>query len=134
MAYFSKEAEILAFRQLSELSADPLKQGATQKVSAIRHALALDEYYKHHGVSCDTTDREDTREFEEYVGRVVSLFDGYYTPNFYSIKNGNNNSKAVLKLYFLYTNISCVPENICVASDSGSLHVIAKGSCEDKHL
>lgn len=86
MAYFSKEAEMLAFRQLSELNAEPLKQGATQKVSAIRHALALDEYYKHHGVSCDTTDREDTREFEEYVGHVVALFSGYYTPNFYSIK------------------------------------------------
>ena len=86
MAYFSKESEILAFRQLSELSADPLKQGATQKVSAIRHAIAIDEFYKRHNCNCNTTDRDDSRNYEEYVGRVVALFDGCYTPNFYSIK------------------------------------------------
>lgn len=86
MAYFSKEAALLAFRQLSELSADPLKQGATQKVSAIRHALALDEFYKYHEAYCDTTDRDESQEFEEYVGHVVSLYEGYYTNNFYSVK------------------------------------------------
>lgn len=87
MAYFSKEAELLAFRQVSEINADPLVQGATQKISAIRHAVALDEFYKHHSRKCDCADRDDSREFEEYVGNVVSLFDGYYTPNFFSIKS-----------------------------------------------
>lgn len=86
MAYFSKEAELLAFRQLSEMNPDPLVQGATQKVSAIRYAIALDEFYKHHERNCDCANRDDSREFEEYVGNIVSLFEGYYTQNFYSIK------------------------------------------------
>lgn len=86
MAYFSKEAELLAFRQLSEISPDPTVQGATQKVSAIRYAIALDEFYKHFGRNCDSGDREDSRAFEVYVGNVVSLYEGVYTQNFYSFK------------------------------------------------
>lgn len=86
MAYFSKSNLLTAFNHLSQLSADPLKQGATQRISAIRHALALDEFYKRFDRDCDTSDRDDTVYFEEYVGNVVSLYDGYYTPNFYSTK------------------------------------------------
>ena len=42
MAYISKENILAAYKKLSQMHPDPDAQGATQKVSAIRHFLALD--------------------------------------------------------------------------------------------
>ncbi len=62
---------------------DPSVQGATQKVSAIRHFLALDRFYKIHGRDCDTRNKEDKDEFVQLVGLTSNVCPGLYTTNFY---------------------------------------------------
>ena len=83
MAYLSKETVLNAYKVLSTLSADPLAQGATQRISAIRYLLALDMFYKTHNRPCDTQDRSDAAEYIENVGKVVAVNDVQYTTNFY---------------------------------------------------
>lgn len=83
MAYLSKETVLNAYKVLSTLSADPLAQGATQRISAIRYLLALDMFYKTHNRPCDTQDRSDAAEYIENVGKVVAVNDTQYTTNFY---------------------------------------------------
>lgn len=83
MAYLSKETVLNAYKVLSTLSADPLAQGATQRISAIRYLLALDMFYKMHNRPCDTQDRSDAAEYIENVGKIIAVNDTQYTTNFY---------------------------------------------------
>ncbi len=83
MAYLTKETLIAAYKVLSTLSENPSAQGATQKVSAIRYALALDMFYKEYHRECDTRDSQDKASFIEKVGIVVALENSFYTTNFY---------------------------------------------------
>lgn len=62
---------------------DPNAQGATQKISAIRHFLALDSFYKLHNRNCNTRDRNDKEEFANLVGKVCDVCLNLYTTNFY---------------------------------------------------
>lgn len=62
---------------------DPEAQGATQKISAIRHFLALDSFYKLHNRSCNTRDRNDKEEFANLVGEICGIYLDLYTTNFY---------------------------------------------------
>lgn len=91
MAYLSKETVLNAYKVLSTLSADPLAQGATQRISAIRYLLALDMFYKTHNRPCDTQDRNDAVEYIENVGKVVAVNETQYTTNFYyPLKNNSD--------------------------------------------
>jgi hypothetical protein len=90
MAYLSKETILNAYKVLSTLSADPLAQGATQRISAIRYLLALDMFYRTHNRPCDTQDRTDAAEYIENVGKVVAVNDNLYTTNFYYPLKGNS--------------------------------------------
>ncbi len=91
MAFLSKETVLNAYKVLSTLSADPLAQGATQRISAIRYLLALDMFYKTHNRPCDTQDRNDAAEYIENVGKVVAVNDTQYTTNFYyPLKNNSD--------------------------------------------
>lgn len=83
MAYFSKEAILKAYKQLSKLSADPTAQGATQRVSALRYFVALDEFYAVYHKNCDTKDSSNKESYTEYVGNVVEVTEDLYTGNFY---------------------------------------------------
>ena len=49
MGYLNKNAILKAYKELSHISKDPTLQGATQKVSAIRHFMALDSFYRTRG-------------------------------------------------------------------------------------
>lgn len=84
MAYLSKKTLLEAYKVLSTLSEHPSAQGATQKVSAIRYALALDMFYKRNNRECDTRDSEDKNEFSNNVCFIVALNDRLYTANFYT--------------------------------------------------
>lgn len=83
MAYLSKQTILAAYKFLSTLSPDPTKQGAIQKVSALRYFLALDMFYKKHDKPCDTRDKNDAKEFIDNVGLVVAIKDDCYTGNFH---------------------------------------------------
>lgn len=84
MAYLSKKTLLEAYKVLSTLSENPSAQGATQKVSAIRYALALDMFYKKNNRECDTRDGKDKNEFSNNVCFIVALSDILYTANFYT--------------------------------------------------
>ena len=62
---------------------DPNAQGATQKISAIRHFLALDSFYKLHNRDCNTRDKDDKEEFADLVGKVCEVCHDLYKTNFY---------------------------------------------------
>lgn len=83
MAYFSKDAILKAYKQLSKLSSDPTAQGATQRVSALRYFVALDNFYAVFRKNCDTKDSSHKESYTGYVGDVVSVTDDLYTGNFY---------------------------------------------------
>ncbi len=83
MAYLNKNDVLKAYKVLSELRPNPTAQGATQNVSALRHVLALDMFYKNEHTNCNTRDRIHKTKFNEYVGVVCSVCDSLYTPNFY---------------------------------------------------
>ena len=83
MRYFSKKSVLKAYECLSRLSENPSLQGATQKVSAIRHFLALDMFFRTHNRDCDTRDLADKKEFVSYVGKICSVCEGMYTTNFF---------------------------------------------------
>lgn len=83
MSYFSKNTILSAYKQLSKLTNDPTAQGATQKVSALRYFVALDEFFAHKRDNCDTKDSSDKDAFTQYVGSVVKVTDDKYTSNFY---------------------------------------------------
>ena len=83
MRYFSKKSVLKAYECLSRLSENPSLQGATQKVSAIRHFLALDMFFRTHNRDCDTRNLTDKRAFVTYVGKICSVCEGMYTTNFF---------------------------------------------------
>lgn len=83
MAYISKQNVLSAYKKLSEMHSDPTVQGATQKVSAIRHFIALDRFYKIHGKNCDTRAKADKDEFVQLVGITCDVCSELYSTNFY---------------------------------------------------
>lgn len=83
MAYISKQNVLSAYKKLAEMHSDPTVQGATQKVSAIRHFIALDRFYKIHGKDCNTRVKADKDEFVQLVGITSDVCAGLYTTNFY---------------------------------------------------
>lgn len=83
MSYFSKEAILDAYKHLSKLTNDPTAQGATQKISALRYFVALDEFYAEKGRDCDTKNNSDKNVYTECVGHVVKVTSTKYTSNFY---------------------------------------------------
>ncbi len=83
MGYLNKNAILKAYEQLSHLSKDPTLQGATQKVSAIRHFMALDAFYKIYERNCDIRNKDDKNEFIKYVGYICDVCLNLYTTNFY---------------------------------------------------
>lgn len=83
MAYISKRNILAAYKKLSQMHPDPNAQGATQKISAIRHFLALDSFYKLYDRDCNTRDRNDKEEFVNLVGKFCEVCLDLYTTNFY---------------------------------------------------
>lgn len=83
MGYLNKNAILKAYKELSHISKDPTLQGATQKVSAIRHFMALDSFYRINERNCDTRDKNDKNEFIQYVGYICDVCLNLYTTNFY---------------------------------------------------
>lgn len=83
MGYLNKNAILKAYKGLSKLSVDPTLQGATQKVSIIRHFLALDSFFNQFHRNCDTRSKEDRKEFIDKVGHVCTVYKDFYSTNFY---------------------------------------------------
>lgn len=83
MGYLNENAILKAYKELSHISKDPTLQGATQKVSAIRHFMALDSFYRINERNCDTRDKNDKNEFIQYVGYICDVCLNLYTTNFY---------------------------------------------------
>lgn len=83
MAYISKLNILLAYKKLSQMHSDPNAQGATQRISAIRHFLALDRFYKLYNRDCNTRLKNDRDEFAHLVGIVSDVCFDLYTTNFY---------------------------------------------------
>ena len=65
MVYLSKSSVLSAYCKLSLLSENPITQGATQKVSALRYFIALDMFYKTNGTNCDTKNNSNKDLFSE---------------------------------------------------------------------
>ena len=84
MGYLTKSAILQAYELLAHLSPDPSVQGATQKVSAIRHFMALDSFYKSKRRDCNTREKEDKNDFIAHVGYVCDVCPNFYTTNFYA--------------------------------------------------
>ena len=95
MGYLTKSAILKAYEQLSHLSPDPTVQGATQKVSAIRHFMALDSYYKAKSHDCNTREKEDKADFITHVGYICDVCPNFYTTNFYTPLKEHNKDFAV---------------------------------------
>lgn len=72
-----------AYKKLSQMHPDPNAQGATQKISAIRHFIALDVFYKLHNRDCNTRMKDDKDEYSRLVGMVCDVCQNLYTTNFY---------------------------------------------------
>lgn len=82
--YLSKKVVLKAYYVLSSLSEDPVQQGATQKVSAIRYLFALDAFLKQTGQQhCDSRLQTDRQGFVNQVSEVVNVSDDLYTVAFY---------------------------------------------------
>ena len=96
---------------LSKLSPDPTVQGATQKVSAIRHFLALDRFYKIKNRPCNTRDSRDRHDFAKLVGESCSVCIGYYTTNFYHPLKDHDGDYGVGSNFYSAGQISKSLEN-----------------------
>lgn len=115
--YPSKEFVLKAYRVLSSLSEDPGQQGATQKISAIRHLFALDAFLKQTGRQyCDSGVKSDKQGFAVRVADVVNVSNGFYTAAFYhplTAHNGDCNtgsnffSAGQVKASTINTQIDC---------------------------
>lgn len=101
MEYLSKQDILQAYKELSLISPNPNLQGATQKVSAIRYAIALDMFcHKRTVKECDTRSKEDKELFIACVGDVCSVASDLYTPNFYYPLKQNNGDYNVGSNFF----------------------------------
>lgn len=89
MAYLSKETILNAYRCLSQLTADPSAQGATQATSSLRYLFALSHFVLKNNRPCNTQEKEDRNEFIQYVGEVVAIDKQYYTANFFNAIKDN---------------------------------------------
>ncbi len=83
MAYLSKELLLKTYKTLSGLTEDH-RQGQTQIVSAMRHLLALDMYFKKNNTNCSLGVSSNRDDFVENVKKVVNISGDYYTTNFYT--------------------------------------------------
>lgn len=83
MGYIPKELILKAYKSLSMLT-DDHKQGQTQYVSAIRHLVALDMFFKENEENCDLDFSENRDAFTENVKEIVNVEGNYYTTNFYT--------------------------------------------------
>lgn len=83
MTYISKNIILAAYKKLSEMSPDPSAQGATQRISAIRHFFALDSFFKLYDRDCDTKQKSDKDKFSKLVGDICDVCENLYTTNFY---------------------------------------------------
>lgn len=53
-------------------------------VSAVRHLVAFDMFYKEHDDDCDLADADNRELFIENVRKIVNIEDDIYTTNFYT--------------------------------------------------
>ena len=83
MAYLSKELLLKTYKTLSGLTEDH-RQGQTQIVSAMRHLLAFDMYFKKNNTNCSLGVSSSRDDFVENVKKVVNISGDYYTTNFYT--------------------------------------------------
>ena len=83
MGYLSKELLLKAYKTLSGLTEDH-RQGQTQIVSAIRHLLALDMFFKKNNTNCSLGESRNKEIFVENVKKIVNISGDYYTTNFYT--------------------------------------------------
>ena len=83
MGYIPKELILKAYKTLSMLT-DDHKQGQTQYVSAIRHLVALDMFFKENDDNCDLDISENRDAFIENVKEIVNIEGNFYTTNFYT--------------------------------------------------
>ena len=112
MGYLTKLAILKAYEQLSHLSLDPTVQGATQKVSAIRHFMALDSFYKAKGHDCNTREKEDKADFIKHVGYICDVCLNFYTTNFYVPLKEHNNDFSVGSNFYSAGQVSASLVNL----------------------
>lgn len=92
--YLSKGTILSLYKDLSYL--DPShKQGATQLVSSIRYFVALDRFYEIRGKDCDVKSKTDKELYNECVGEVVSISEGYYANQFYYPLKAHNGDYCI---------------------------------------
>lgn len=106
MGYLTKSAILQAYELLSHLSPDPSVQGATQKVSAIRHFMALDSFYKSKSRDCNTREKEDKNDFIAHVGYVCDVCPNFYTTNFYAPLKEHTKDFAVGSYFYSAGQVS----------------------------
>lgn len=83
MAYFKNQILLKAYQMICSIHRDPKTQGATQTISALKYFFALEMFYKKFNRPCDTSDREDKKEFCSFVGYFVDVNSEYFTSDFY---------------------------------------------------
>ena len=110
--YLSKNSIISLFFQMSYLYSekDFQKQGRIQFISIMKYFLAMDEFAKKFGHSCDTENREDKSNFISYVANVVRLSNPqdavpFYTKDFFSIY-GNSKDFNVGSNFFSTNSVN----------------------------
>ena len=92
--YLSKDTILSLYKDLSYL--DPShKQGATQLVSSIRYFVALDRFFEIQGRDCDVKSKTDKELYNECVGEVVSICEGYYANQFYYPLKAHNGDYCI---------------------------------------
>lgn len=100
MGYILKDSVLRAYMQLSKLTASPATQGATQKVSALRYFIALDQFYTYYGTNCDINSTEKKDKYTTFVGNVVKVNNELYTSNFYyPLQNSNGDFNCGSNFY-----------------------------------
>ena len=103
MGYILKDSVLRAYMQLSKLTASPATQGATQKVSALRYFIALDQFYTYYGTNCDINSTEKKDKYTTFVGNVVKVNNELYTSNFYyPLQNSNGDFNCGSNFYSVY--------------------------------
>ena len=110
--YLSKNSVISLFFQMSYLYSekDFQKQGRIQFISIMKYFLAMDEFAKKFGHSCDTENREDKSNFISYVANVVRLSNPqdavpFYTKDLFSIY-GNSKDFNVGSNFFSTNSVN----------------------------
>lgn len=83
MAYFSKPLLLKAYKTINSIHQDSKTQGATQTISALKYFFALEMFYTKYNRPCDTSKKEDKKEFCSFVGAFVDVNDNYFTSDFY---------------------------------------------------